>query len=203
MNQHLSFFQRKPRLLLSFLIALFFVPLLTAWVLAAKNTHLSLKTTNHGQLLQSPVNFSTLLSSISQQPDKISAAWHEHWLLVYVPALQCGLDCEKTIFYLNQARKATGKDSDRVRTVVLYFNDLPVDPGFKTLLAKYPGTLVLASSYAQYKSLLVNNTPLNLAAGNSFIVDPQGNIVLAYPAATPSMDIFKDLTHLLKLSQIG
>lgn len=205
MNRKQSLFHRKPRLVLSILFAIFFVPLLLAWLMEAKQGSLSNKTTNHGQLLEPSLDFKALSLHDAKQQDIEPHIWRGHWLLVYALPLQCGASCEKTLFYLQQIRSSTGKDSGRVRNLAFGFNDLPADPHVKEILSKYPNTVALNTSYQKYSQLLakIPNANLDQQRGNIFLIDPLGNIILAYSETTPPMDIYKDLTHLLKLSQIG
>jgi glutathione peroxidase-family protein len=41
------------------------------------------------------------------------------------------------------------------------------------------------------------------AAGDLYLVDPQGNVILKYPSDMPIAEVRKDIKKLLKLSQIG
>lgn len=199
-------FFKRPFWIIGILTALFIVPLVGASLMAAEDRPLTHKTTNHGQLITPPYDFSNLDLKNNQSQPIDPKVWRGHWLLLYVNAANCDDNCEKTIFYLHQIRTATGKDSSRVKTAILSFSDLPADTTLDEFLSKhYPTTphfQTLYNKYILFAGTLPKET-LALHHGTIYFVDPHGNMMMAYPNTAQPMDIFKDLTRLLKLSQIG
>lgn len=199
-------FWQHPLWIIGLISALFVVPLVGAWLMAAEETPLTHKTTNHGQLLTPPYDFSRfeLKDNRSQAIDP--HVWRGHWLLLYAIPVICDAECQKSIFYLHQIRSATGRDSNRVVTAVLNFSDLPVDSQLETFLAQhYPETPHFTLPYQTYSNF-VSRLPKGdeaLSSGTIYVVDPQGNVLMVYADKIDPMDIFKDLTRLLKQSQIG
>jgi hypothetical protein len=114
--------------------------------------------------------------------------------------------CEKALYNLRQIRTATGKDRDRVaRAILTLTSSSTTDPHLTALLqTDFQGTVHLTVERAVFLQFLKNTVSKNSAQeGGIYLVDPLGNILLFYSQAAKPMDIFNDLTHVLKLSNIG
>ncbi len=131
---------------------------------------------------------------------------HGKWTLVYLLDGKCGETCLGNLYRMRQLRLATGKYAQRVQRAVLVVDN---DRSALTQeqLTDYPGQLVVYPEGIDIGSLLslFRLTPddLPLAEGRLYLVDPQGNLMMAYPAAAAPGGIIKDLTRLLKYSRIG
>lgn len=182
------------------LFLLFVVPLtLALWMFITGNS-LSLRTVNHGQLIQPSLDISRLNLSHDQKIER------GHWLLLYVNPALCDKNCETVLYNMRQIRTATGKDADRIQRAILTFSDSTVDAPLQQLLnTEFKGTLHLITS----KQSFIHFSQLNiltkavLQTGGIYLVDPLGNVMMFYALTVEPMNIFKDLTRLLKLSQIG
>lgn len=86
-------------------VMLFFLPMIASWVLYHYHDYFQLKTTNHGTLIEPPVN------EPSFQKEKI-------WRIIYVNSGSCDVLCQKRNFMLHQVQKALGKDSERVKILL-------------------------------------------------------------------------------------
>lgn len=197
---------KRPAFILSLITAVFLIPLLAAWFLEAKGLPLTEKTTNHGQLIQPPFNFGQLNASDKTGKTIDTKQWKGRWVLLYANVLHCDGDCEKHLFFLHQLHIATGKDSERVKNAVLDFTDQPRDPQFENFLSQHlPYALHLNTTYKNYVHFIAHfpNASAALKQGMVYLIDPHGNVFMVYPDDAPPMDIFHDLTHLLKISHIG
>lgn len=87
-----------------FLILSFFIPIAASWFLYYNHEHFNLKTTNHGILLNPPLDVRNLWQ------DKNAKKWQ----VVYVSKDTCDTDCENVIYTLNQIKKALSKNSERI-----------------------------------------------------------------------------------------
>jgi len=192
---------KKVRRVFFCLLLLFMVPLLLASWMAFKHKSLPSHTTNHGQLLQPPLDISQLKLADDSQVGK------GHWLLLYVSPNQCDKSCEKALYDIRQIRTATGKDSDRVQRAILTFSNAPKDPHLQELLNnEFKGTLHVTASKKNFKQFVQSSAFLETtlqADGIIYVVDPLGNVMMFYSLESEPMGIFKDLTRLLKLSHIG
>jgi cytochrome oxidase Cu insertion factor (SCO1/SenC/PrrC family) len=196
----------KPWRILLILLLIFAVPLLLAWFFSSENDQLGQGTTNHGQLIQPPLNLSQLQLSDAQSQPITANAWKGRWLLLYANPGVCDAGCGKIIYYLRQIRTATGKDSERVQRAILSFSYPNQDLQLTKLLnTAFPGTLNWYTTSPQFRQF-IHNTPnenLALTQGAIYLVDPLGNVLMTYQRTTDPMGIYKDLMRLLKVSHIG
>ncbi len=191
---------KKVRRVFFYLLLLFMVPLLLASWMAFKHTPLSTHMTNHGQLLQPPLDIAQL-SLAGGEPIKKG-----YWLLLYVNPAVCDQRCEKALYDIRQICTATGKDRDRVQRGILTFVDAPTDlPLQKMLSTEFKGTHHFVTAKKSFQQFVKNNLSEKevLETGGIYIVDPLGNTMMFYTLSAEPMGIFKDLTQLLKLSHIG
>lgn len=182
------------------LFLIFAIPLTLASWMFIENKPLFSHTTNHGQLIQPPLDMAKLGLPADQQ------AWKKHWLLLYVDPTVCAKSCEMALYHMRQIRTAMGKDSDRVQRAILTFSDQAVDPHLEQLLnAEFKGTLHLTTSKKTFSHFSQDDTfgKIALKTGGIYLADPLGNVMMFYTLTSEPMGIFKDLTHLLKLSEIG
>ncbi len=196
---------RSPLWVLLILFLLFAVPIFIAWLTSSENQPFTSHTTQHGQLISPPVLLTALnLQDKSGQPVQASA-WKGRWLLLYLLPASCDASCEKSIYYLRQIRTATGKDSDRIQRAVLSLSHQPISSHLQQLLdVDFVGTLQFTiSPDALAKLTQAYGAAPKDAVGNTYLVDPLGNILMVYGPATPPMGIYKDLQRLLKISHIG
>lgn len=181
------------------LFLLFVVPLTLAAWMATKDKLFSKHTTNHGTLIQPPI----ALSELKLRADHQRQLKH-HWVLLYMLQGPCDKDCNKVLYSFRQIRTATGKNRNRVIRAVLTFHkqtkrDKVLD---KLLRTDYAGTLHVVSLWPD-KNILRSHVPHFPKSGDVYMVDPIANVMMYYGAAWRSEDIFKDLSRLLKISQIG
>jgi hypothetical protein len=114
------------------------------------------------------------------------------WVLLAGGAAACGSGCEKTLYATRQARAMQGKDQDRIARVWLDAGGATPPPDW---VAQDPGLVVARIPAA---------TLAALPGGHAiWLVDPLGNLVLAYPADPDIKGLAKDLARLLKASRIG
>jgi len=115
------------------------------------------------------------------------------WVLVALGDGACDAGCERRLYATRQARTMQGKEQERIVRVLLLTSDQKPAPG---LLAQHPGLIVARipdAAGARFPG----------GAHMLYLVDPLGNLVLAYPENPDIKGIAKDLTRLLKASQIG
>lgn len=186
------------------LFLLFAIPLTLATWMFIHGKPLVPHTTNHGQLIQPPLDIANLGLLTDQQN------WKNHWLLLYVnPTNTCTKNCEQALYNMRQIRTATGKDRERVQRAILTFSDTQpfTDTHLQQLLkTTFSGTLHLTTSLqAFFRFTQQDSSSAKIATqyGGIYLADPHGNVMLFYPPNTAPMGIFKDLTRLLNLSQIG
>lgn len=157
------------------IVFLFTFPLLASVLLFHYHDYFHLKTLNRGTLITSPMDVRYLYTRAKNAEQK-------KWRIVYVADENCNHQCEEIHHQLQQVQKALGKDSDRVKTMLI--NDHSVLQQLKTSLIQQKN-----------KNFVVNN--------KIYLVDPLGNLFMYYPSDVNPMDVLNDLKRVLEVSQIG
>ena len=181
-----------PRGKLLALIGLFMLPIVAS-VLAYN--FLDLKpTANYGELITPPATVPTQpLTKVDGTPFTF-ADLAGKWILVAADSPGCAAACREKLVTMRQVRQALGRNAERVTRVLLVEGPRPPAP---EALEAFPGMLVaLAPERAVPR-------PLGADAGHIYLVDPNGNVMLRWPAAPDNRRMLKDLERLLKASQIG
>jgi cytochrome oxidase Cu insertion factor (SCO1/SenC/PrrC family) len=118
---------------------------------------------------------------------------HGRWVLVALARGGCDAGCERRLYATRQARTMQGKEQDRVVRLLLAGGDgVPS----AALLAQHPGLVT-----ARVTDAVAGRFPAG--AGSLYVIDPLGNLVLAYPDNPDIKGIARDLTRLLTASRIG
>jgi cytochrome oxidase Cu insertion factor (SCO1/SenC/PrrC family) len=129
---------------------------------------------NYGKLLTPPLSLGTLVS------EKMTE-YQGRWVLLYAAPV-CDTLCAQNLYKMRQVRLAAGKDQDRVERLLV------TQTAF-TMPDAYQGT---------YQEETAQKIQPGL-----YIADPHGNIILYYQDRADPEKILKDLTRLLRTSQIG
>jgi hypothetical protein len=115
------------------------------------------------------------------------------WTILVPAGGACDAACGEALYATRQARTMQGKDMDRVARAWIVTDDAAPAP---ERLAEHPGIVVV-----RLPAATVARLP---KAGNAvLLVDPLGNMVLAWPRPPDPKALAKDLARLLKASRIG
>lgn len=187
----------RARLALIGLFALFFVPIIGAFVLNAfAPGWLPFGRVNHGELEHParPVRLEEVrvLDGLAWADSAAMAPW----TLVYVGTPVCADDCQQALFSMRQARLALGKDADRVSRWWLA-TGVPEPSSVALARAIDPGLRI--GQIGSDAGVLTENP----APGMVQLVDPAGYLILRYRDAKAASAIRKDLKRLLKISTQG
>ncbi len=177
---------RRGRLALIGLAALFFVPLAVSFYLYFHTDWRPSGGAQKGELISPP----------QPLPPGLPAG---DWLIVHLGEGPCDEACREVLIKTRQVRLALDKDVNRVSRVFLRSAVPPIEP---TLGDEHPDLLVRRAEDDEGKALLAA-FPDPPSSGRIYIVDPLGNLLMAYPADAPPRSILTDLERLLKLSHIG
>ena len=116
------------------------------------------------------------------------------WVLVTFDPAACGARCEKKLYIVRQIRRAQGKDMERIERLWLVTD----------------GGQPRAELRAALEDAHVAGAPPGLArsfpgdaAGDIYLVDPLGNLMMRYPADPEPARMIKDLQRLLRYSRVG
>lgn len=194
----------RNRLVLLLLFLVFLVPVLGAWLLHWAGAGPG--TVVRGTLVEPP---RPLGLPPLQAPDGAplpADLLSGRWTLLFVGDGACDAPCIEALASLRQIRLAVGEDMRRVQR--LWLPEVPPGPeAMAGILREHPGLLVGLSGDGVREDF-VRQLPAPAGGagppGRVYIVDPLGNVVVAYPATGGQpKDILKDLQRLLKVSRIG
>ncbi len=187
----------QPQVTLAILFILFFIPpVLAVW----SYMHHGLwqrGASNHGLLLAKPPNLSLLGINENQ--------YHGRWNLWAIEPKSCDTSCKQGLYTITQVRSALGKERSRITRLATAVNPDTQQRLQTTVNSEFDGTVTVAADEQKIQTLFQNQRELSriTAEGGLFIVDPIGNVVLAYRYDEKPSPIFSDLRHLLNISRIG
>jgi len=189
---------RTPgRLKLIALAAIFLGPLLIAYLLYGSGSRWRPAAgTEHGELLEPPGLLTDMLLTSGGRDD--SPNFLGKWSLIVVDEGRCDEICEEVLYASRQVRRALGRDRDRVQR--LFYLDAG-NPDLEFLANEHPGLIVLGPGSPAGRELLAAIG--NHEAGDIFLADPRGNLIMRFPRGTGMKGIHKDLKLLLRISRIG
>ena len=196
--------QTKKRLLLIFIAALFFVPLISSFILFQQGWRPEGQS-NYGTLVE-PVKPLTHLSTLTfettdKQSFPLSQLWGR-WTLFTVVQDDCTDACQKNLYKMRQVRLALNQNARRVQRVLLV-NKFDQLSSLDKLQTEYTGTLLLSGQTAFSTLVKLLQEATTDAPYQIYVVDPQGNLMMFYPSDANPSKMLKDLERLLRLSNVG
>lgn len=123
------------------------------------------------------------------------------WTMLYVDAGECAEKCREALYRSRQVWLSLGRKLERVQRLYVFQGDAP-DPewvaseqeGLIVATADSPGARQLLAAFPQ------TDPP---DAGNIYLVDPLGNLMMRFPLEDDPKGMLEDLKRLLRLSRIG
>lgn len=193
----------RQRWILPLLAVLFMGPLLAAWLFYfVGDGWRPGGAVNHGRLLDNPVTLRAPQSSVAVAVP--GGPFRGKWSLVYVTLGRCDKSCVDALDKIRRVRLALGEKSARVERILLHDEGAPGGNAAAGDLGPGLATLSLDDEYG--RSLLLQFEAASggaLAREPVFIVDPLGNVIMAYAPGFEMRGMLADLKRLLKLSRIG
>lgn len=195
----------RNRLMLLALAALFFGGMALAYLLVASGWRPA-STKNYGELV-APVRpledvELTALDGRRTNLRRLEGKWN----LVYFGPSYCLTPCTENLYKMRQIAAAQGKQAGRVQRVFVATDADAVD-WLRYTLKDYPGMEVYIGPPAGVRRLAAQ---FALPVGGAldglhrvYVVDPLGNFMMSYPADADPRRMNKDISFLLKASQIG
>ncbi len=176
--------RRQNRRSLVILFAIGLVPVFIAFVVFFYFPQLMpTATTNKGELIAPPVQADAL------GLDEFTG----DWVLIIPVGSSCGTECEERLYLARQVNTALGRESSRVKRLVLWTSGAGANNG---VLDQYP----------DIETAFVPETKLENALGSAeriYLMDPLGNIFMFYTLDKAGKPMLEDIKHLLKISSIG
>lgn len=196
----------SPRLSLVVITMIFILPLAAAWLMYSGVIEFQpVSTKNLGQLVQPPIPVDReVLTAVGEAPHP-AAELDEHWGIVHDLPVDCGAECLQAVTALRQVHRASGRNQSRLRLVLLLPESRPADLE-QSLRSVYPAFLLAVDPSGEFSSAL-NNIATDLSTGserkgNTYLLDPLGNIMMFYEAGSDPNNLKKDLKRLLTWSKL-
>ncbi len=186
------------------MIMLFSAPWIAAILFYFYGDQLGLSSaTNYGTLVQ-PVRPIEDLTVVDLDNNSYSTSeFRNHWVLIMVAGSDCPRSCQENLYKLRQIRLANDKDRFRIKRFLVLSNRENIT-GLKLKLTEYEGMSVAVGPDEAVVKLInwlqVKGEPSD---GGMFIMDPAGNLMMAYPTDADPESMLKDVKRLLKLSWQG
>ncbi len=176
--------------MLLLLVALFFVPLATSFVLYYVVGWRPAGGTNHGELY----------SPARPLPQSAAPLAERKWTLVYAGEGACDENCRRSLVFARQTRLSLNQEMTRVSRLFLATGNC-CDREY--LDREHPGLVVLDAAADSGLAAVVAALPATEREHSLYVVDPLGNLVMRYDTRTEPRGLLEDLKKLLKLSHIG
>jgi hypothetical protein len=211
----------RSKLKLAFLLLIAFVPITMATLAfrsAMENGTFS-STVNKGNFILPPADvtdlamtdatgnamfrsFEEIIAEIENDDDYVV----QPWMMVYLTASNCEMNCRDRIHLLRQMHITLGKDQPRVRRYYLNATgaELPQETA-EFFREEYPSMGIAQGNRGQILSNLSEQGITLDLENNSYVffVDPVGNVMMYYEPFHTIEDIKYDLERLLELSSLG
>jgi cytochrome oxidase Cu insertion factor (SCO1/SenC/PrrC family) len=184
------------------LIAVFFAPLILAFILYYGLGVRPPGSTNKGDLINPPVTLPEIeLPGVANEalPANILRG---KWTMVFIGDGACDNRCREALTLMRQTRLALNDDMTRVQRLFLVSGNC-CDGNY--LEQEQRGLLLGRIDNPAGKTLL-ETFPYSVEAathGRIYLVDPLGNLMMKYEPSAPQKALLDDLKKLLKLSHIG
>ncbi len=160
--------------------------------------------TNYGELI-SPARPLPDVALVDEQSAPLGeGALRGKWSFVYLGAASCDASCADKLYQIRQIRTLLNEKRLRVQRVYLAPSATALAAARAQLSADHPDLkfLVEADDGQVIASLFRAAAPQADALA-LYLVDPLGNLMMVYSAASESPGILKDIKRLLRVSQIG
>jgi hypothetical protein len=135
--------------------------------------------------------------------DSMNQSLDGAWVIIYKLPVRCAVPCLKLAAKLRQLHRASGRNSDRIKIVLL--SEHAFDPALsRDLLGIYSGFNLASLPSPEFTSSLRqadHNSSLEDAAA-FYLVDPLGNIIMTYSGDEGPDKMSTDLKTLLTWSKL-
>jgi hypothetical protein len=130
----------------------------------------------------------------------LPAEWHaanpeRRWTLLYARTTPCTEQCAAHVLRFNQVHHALNRNQDRAQRILLHVGAAP----------RIDDALLIMHSLDEPEAsdLAAALDPAAMAAGRLYVADPEGNVILSYPAEIEQRELLRDLRRLMSASGEG
>jgi hypothetical protein len=137
--------------------------------------------TNYGALISPQIVLpaDAALGFTNLQGERVAAAdVRGNWLLIAVHAGACDAACTEKLYWMRQLRTTQGREKERIDRVLI-FSGAEQGPALDTLVQReYAGSFYLRAAPEKLQAWFGSSTPQEQLV----LMDPQGNLVMRWPA---------------------
>ena len=183
------------------LFAVFVVPLMIAIAMyVMRGDSAQIKTVAYGELIHPAQPIDILTVRLNENDSYTLENLQGKWTYILYLDDACNLECEAALFKIRQTRLATGREANRVQSLMMLGSnqDVIVD---EIVLKRNPKII-----FGQLEQIVITDDVVSkeiLQPNIIYLVDPNGNLMMKYDVTSTSKGMLKDIKKLLKLSNIG
>jgi hypothetical protein len=186
-------------------IGVFLTPFIAGWM-ALYVFDVRPPSGNYGTLVQ-PVKKLNWPVLESTKGDRYENGLGRQWSFVMVSDGVCAELCQSNLYYMRQVRTLLGRNTPRISNV--FISTKPIDEGLNTFFADYPDFIIIdgmvddVAKSALFEQFQIEGEAAVGTSSKLYLVDPDQNYMMHYPAENDQHKILEDIRKLIKLSQIG
>jgi len=183
------------------LIGIFLSPFIAGW-LALYVFDIRPASGNYGTLV-TPVKKLDWPPLQTQDGEMQQGGFGRKWTLLLFSGDDCDERCRSNLFYMRQLRTLLGRDTLRLQNVLI--SARPLSEEMVAYLQQFPN-LKIVQDYRQpalYRQFEIEGLGAVGSAPRLYLVDPDQNLMMYYPAEIDADRMLDDIRKLMKLSQIG
>jgi hypothetical protein len=183
------------------LIAVFLSPFIGGWM-ALYVFDIKPASGNYGTLV-SPVKKLEWPVLETRDGEVLQGGFGRKWTLLLFAGNSCDELCRSNLFYMRQLRILLGRDTLRLQNVLV--SAQPLSAEMAVYLEGFPNLKVIQGNQdpALYRQFQLEGLGEVGDAPRLYLVDPDQNLMMHYPAEINQDGVLGDIKKLMKLSQIG
>jgi hypothetical protein len=183
------------------LIVVFLSPFIGGW-LALYVFEVRPASGNYGTLIE-PVKRLNWPPLETLDGEKLEAGFGRKWTFLLFAGAPCDELCRNNLFYMRQIRTLLGRDTMRLQNVLITAQ--PLGDKMKIYLQNFPNLKVIEKNNdpALYNQFYLPGLGEVGSSPRLYLVDPDQNLMMYYPAENDQAQVLQDIKKLMKLSQIG
>lgn len=189
------------RIKLLALIAVFLAPFIGGW-LALYVFDLKPTSGNYGMLV-APVKKLDWPVLETLDGERYENGFGRKWTFLLFSGESCDEPCRSNLYYMRQIRTLLGRDTMRLQNVLI--SKRPLSEPTRIYLQDFPNLKVVENYQdpSLYEQFYLEGHGEVGDAPRMYLVDPDQNLMMHYPAASDQDRVLEDIKKLMKLSQIG
>ena len=186
------------------LVLLFLGPPLVAAVVFYTDAWRPASTTNHGEMIYPPKAVNAAGFTDLEGRPYSDGHFRGKWTIGYLSDGECRGLCQERLYHLRQVRLALGNDAERVQRLLVTSEEGRDSDSVADVLRMYPHLMAAMQPNSGNGIPLADERDSSpVRAGEVFVIDPQGNLMMYYPEDKDPTGLLQDLRKMLRASRYG